>query len=222
MRSRYKKKMKKNFIIITLIIVLLPILLYRSCQHDVKVRPITIKVIDAKSKKPIKNALVYYRLESYLYLGPMFLIIPFPNDRDLIYHTEVLKEYHTDENGIVNIEIGTLRLFKRRHLHIEEIAINLDIDNYKIDFTIDESIEEIRRKDKKINFFDYFNSLDYINVNYFYNPIPNYKGFYIQSTIWPMDPELYGGTKRQKFNILWNGNGLKKKKEYIIVELENY
>jgi len=215
--------MKKNFIIITLIIVLLPILLYRSCQHDVKVRPITIKVIDAKSKKPIKNALVYYRLESYLYLGPMFLIIPFPNDRDLIYHTEVLKEYHTDENGIVNIDIGTLRLFKRRHLHIEEIAINLDIDIDKIKWLNNE--DTIRELKKKINvdvFYKYFNDWDEDNIECLFNPIQENKGFYMQSTIWPMDPELYGGTKRQKFNILWNGNGLKKKKEYIIVELENY
>jgi len=31
-----------------------------------------------------------------------------------------------------------------------------------------------------------------------------------------------GGSKRQKFDILWNGNGLQKKKEVINVELKRW
>ena len=67
---------------------------------------------------------------------------------------------------------------------------------------------------------DYFNIHDYANVEYFNNPNPQFRGFAIYSSNIDLSEYNLGGSTRQKFDVLWNGKGLQKDKEFINVELK--
>lgn len=108
-----------------------------------------------------------------------------------------------------------MNLKKDFELFKENIYINLDINTEAIWH------EEHKTRDKIEN-VHYYVPIYATSKEMFINPNGKFKGFRIQSTTWDITPEDWGGSTRDKFNILWNGKGLLKQREEFVVELERY
>lgn len=196
--------MKKIFFIMILLIIL-----SGSTGKIVSasvVRPIKIKVVDKETLSPISGVIIYYQLETAGFEKILGII---PKIDPIKYRYPIIEEYTTDTDGTIIIPERKIHLKLYEKLYSEEICINLEIKN-----------EFINDNNKKESFFRFFNIHDMLNVEKFYNPIGIYKGFVIYNSKIDLDSTAQGGTKRQKFNILWNGGSFEKKEESFIIELE--
>jgi len=171
--------------------------------------PLTIKVVDSKTKEPLKNIVVYYFLETSRYKKHILLIIPV-TDNGEIRREIVLKKYITNDDGIVVVERGNITLRKDERIE-ERIVVNLDhIDNENDD-----------------NFKTYFHNISgywcYSSKFYLYNK--RYRAKYIvNSEIHGMEHlKDYEDSIKDKIDLLWSKVDFKEtiKNNELIVEL-NY
>jgi hypothetical protein len=196
--------MKKTFLIIIIFIILGGITEKMVCASEV--RSIKIKVVDKETLSPIKGVVIYYQLETAGFEKILGFI---PKIDPVEYRYPLTEEYSTDADGTIIIPERKIHLELYEKLYSEKICLNLEIKN-----------EFIEGNNKKGSFFRFFNIHDFKNVEKFYNPIEFYKGFVIYNFKDDLDSNTQGGTKRQKFNILWNGRSFEKKEESFTIELE--
>jgi len=151
---------------------------------------LTIKVVDSKTKEPLKNIVIYYFLETSRYKKHILFIIPV-TDNGEIRRDIVLKKYFTNDDGIVVVERGNFTVRKDERIE-ERIVVNLDrIDNENDD-----------------NFKTYFHNISgywYYSSNfYLYNK--RYRSKYIvNSEIW--DKEFlkdYEDSIKDKIDLIWS------------------
>lgn len=198
--------------------------LFFTCASSPKmktIRPISIKVVDSETNLPLENVIVYYQLKSYVYIDKILFILPRPETR-VVQKIEVLKQLYTNKDGELLIENISVKLKKNEEIYSEEITINMDIDIDKIKWSVDSTPKEIKERGKAENFFRYLNINDSRNTEYFYNPLEEFRGYFIFSVYGAVNPSNYGGTVRKNFDILWNGESLAKEKDKIIIKLKKH
>jgi hypothetical protein len=173
----------------------------------VKVRSVKVRIIDKSTGSPLEGIPVYYSLRTH---WPRMLLFIFKNPAgNETRENKALEAYVSDAHGEVTIPSRKviLRGWKRERLCDEEIYINIDNPEYG------------NMEDK----IDSLGSVVVYGKQRFANPVPLYRGFYICSTTWEMDPNARGGTKFEITDALWNSNGLNKKEtETFVVELERW
>jgi len=136
--------------------------------------------------------------------------------------------YTTNEAGYVFIPSQNVKIRKHEYLIDNFIYINIDIDVNKIKPSI--NLKQSTLKRKRDHFIDYFNLIDFQNVECFYNPLKKYRGIVIIDSFYDISLKEMGGTYRQKFDIIYDISKSQKNlrsykiqlKEYNIRELENY
>ncbi len=203
-------KLKYIFLIIIILIVCDRTVFAFGTEAFI-VRSVTVKVIDKITGKPLEGVPVYYVLKSY-WDNRVFFILPNPEGT----HTRsylAMEEYVTDAKGEVIIKGRQVKLHKCKGEELEEEQIFINLEN-RMPLPGDEP------KEHKYILLE--SSVIYGKRDH-YNPIVNYKGFFICSTTWAMDPKDYGGNKGEIANALWNGKGLlKKEPETFLIELERW
>jgi hypothetical protein len=168
------------------------------------IRTVEIRVTDKATGSAIRNAVVYYRLST---AGVQKILGIFPKLDPIEYRDAIIEEYITDDNGMLNIPERNVPLKLYEKLYAEIIYINLDIRD-----------EFVENNNKKESFFNFFNIHDACNVEKFYNPIDEYKGFVVFSSKTKREVEQIG--IRKKFNVLWTVNDLGEEKATFIIDLE--
>lgn len=190
-------KLKKvAFISIFLFIVSLVIISFFSY-----IRGIEILVIDEKTKQPLHNINAIYSIElAGLDISKMGY-----------YYRKVSTSKFKVINGVLIINPKIILKLPWEKPGVELIYLNIDLRN--------------STPEKKLfDFVKYFNIHDFEkeNVEKFFNPNVNYRGFIVCSTSWALDESKQGGTKRKYFDILWNSEGLVKDSQRITVALKRH
>ncbi len=180
-----------------------------SSMKNVGIRPLSIKVLDSKTKKPMKGVVVYYMLKTINVNDRIFIVFRNPE----LKYKDIIKEikiFYTDKNGIITVDNVRINMSKK-DLYLEEmIFINVDIK------LKDSNVPDII---KAIKFWKAGRYL--IDYHTFFNPLNNNIGKCIfTSSTWYLNPEMYGGTMRAKYDIIYNSKGLQKEKEYFVIYLE--
>ena len=190
---------------VTIIFIAVFFMLPNLCISSESVRPIQIQVVDSKTKAPVTNVLVYYAIRTlYSEKAPTGN----PEVDSFHYRYKSVEKYQTDSNGFVFFPQKSIQLDLYEYLQSEQIFINLDIkDKY------------VGKEQRIKSFLKYFSVHDVCNVEKIFNPSDQYKGFVIYSTKRTLDSNKIGGSDRQKFNIIWNGEGLNRQNESIVVKL---
>jgi|GEM_PF-1297921 len=169
---------------------------------------LTIKVVDSKTKEPLKNIAIYYFLESLRYKKHILFIIPV-TDNGEIRRDIVLKKYFTNNDGIVVIERGNFTVKKDERLE-EHVFLNLDHINNEHNDNI------------QIFFSDISGYWYYSSKFYLYNK--RYRAKYIvNSEIHGMEHlRDYEDSLKDKIDLIWSKVDFKEiiKNNELIVELD--
>ncbi len=178
-------------------------------KKEITVRPVSIKVIDSKTKKPLEGIGVIYTLRSFVRKNKILFILPNPLPRD-IEKFEVIENYVTDSNGELRIKKRKLKLKKKEWLYAETIFVNLDFPEKATKRYGIKNIEE------KISFMVAF--IDGLDEDY-RNPIKTYSGCVIFNYSWELDNRI------QEWPVgytIWNGKTFQKEKEEFVIELKRH
>jgi hypothetical protein len=212
-------KIKTGWIsIFRYIIVSILIFDFACVDEYLYIRPIKLKIIDSKKRKPISGIKIYYSLEAE---KPKKEFYFFQNpeggaDRRFIYSNI----FYSDNNGEVVINLEKSKFVKDYFTLKEEIYVNLEI--------IDRLPPYYKDKGGNMNNFLYYVNSYVINKILFFNPKREYRGFYIFNTDFSINPKDWGNPKSEdyhrwdKFDAMYNGKSLLKERESIIVELKRY
>jgi len=87
------------------------------------IRPLRLTVVDAATKVPLSNVIVYYQLEG----ARMGHFLGFPVFDPILYRDIVCAKYLTSTNGCVDIEKRPVRLRLYEKVLWEIIYVNLDV-----------------------------------------------------------------------------------------------
>ncbi len=170
---------------------------------------LTIKVVDSKTKEPLKNIVVYYFLESIRYKKHILFIIPV-TDNGEIRREIVLKKCFTNDDGIVVIERGNFTVKKDERIE-EHVFVNLD-------HTDNENNDNFKTYYSDISGYWYYSSK-------FYLCNKRYRAKYIgNSEIHGMDTlKDYEDSIKDKIDLIWSKVDFKEiiNNKELIVEL-NY
>ena len=170
---------------------------------------LTIKVVDSKTKEPLKNIVVYYFLESIRYKKHILFIIPV-TDNGEIRREIVLKKCFTNDDGIVVIERGNFTVKKDERIE-EHVFVNLD-------HTDNENNDNFKTYYSDISGYWYYSSK-------FYLCNKRYRAKYIgNSEIHGMETlKDYEDSIKDKIDLIWSKVDFKEiiNNKEIIVEL-NY
>lgn len=198
---------KKIFILI--LFIFLGLCIYTNLPKKIQIRPIKIKIIDKTDNKPLRNIIVYYAVEIHEYESNVALVFPNFNPQLKNEKLKILKQINSNNDGIVEINEKNIWIGNSEIINKEIVFINIDVKN-----------DNIKEQDKKISMFekDFSFDDDYIGKNFF-NPNKAYRGCVINSWEWNFNPEEWGGSKREKYDIIWNSHSLQKESEYIVVKL---
>jgi len=209
--------MKKIFFIIIFSIVLGGMVV--EMVPAAEVRPIKVKVVDKETSAPVNGVVIYYALETVKVEKILGFI---PALGGSIFRYRIIESYTTDSDGTIIIPKRKINLELYEQLSSEEICVNLDIKDKFIRYKEYPEEKDIFQQgnSKEKSFIRLFNIHDIENVEKFYNPIEIYRGFVIYNGYTDVDANKMGGTKRQKFDVLWNSRSFKKKSESFVVELE--
>lgn len=175
-----------------------------------EVRPITIRVVDAETKKPLKDILVYYYVETQRVRDNSPVCFPFVDN--MSPYIRIKESFRTNENGVVQIRNMRYENDWFEVLYNESIGINLDLlDRYKKEG--ESNVAAFRR---------YFNIISDYTADKIFNPNAVYKGFVIYSNKAEFDDFRPRITTQKKFRVLWNTKGLLNEQEEFTVELERW
>ena len=170
---------------------------------------LTIKVVDSKTKEPLKNIVVYYFLESIRYKKHILFIIPV-TDNGEIRREIVLKKCFTNDDDIVVIERGNFTVKKDERIE-EHVFVNLD-------HTDNENNDNFKTYYSDISGYWYYSSK-------FYLCNKRYRAKYIgNSEIHGMETlKDYEDSIKDKIDLIWSKVDFKEiiNNKEIIVEL-NY
>lgn len=183
-------------------------------KKKVEVRPITVKVVDEKTGKPIVGLPVYRIVQ--VYYGDykrLFGVIPTPEGK--IVDRVVLKQNaSTNEEGIITFEKEEVVVKKKEDLYKERIIINIQ--------PTEEHLQEIL-KEEEIDVYDVLNEMFFYPggdiQKYLTNPDYRYKGIYMLSMSYLIDKEDINIVNYEKFDWVQISYGLKKEKEEITIKL---
>lgn len=166
------------------------------------VRPMEVLVVDALTKQPVTNALVYYVLMSGRWRHKFGIPIIDPVE----YSDLVCETYYTDENGCVRIAPRKVNLRLYEKACDEYVYINLDVEHKTHD-----------RAGGKTNYI--FNAR--INDPLF-NPNDEFYGAIIRSTKEALKPDWFSGvvTNGTKYECVLIQKGLVKESDKVVVTLD--
>lgn len=145
--------------------------------HPIKVRPVTIKVVDSVTKLPIGNIPVYYMISSYRDKMFVLFVIPRP-DPEIVTEYNLARKYYTNRNGEVIIPENRILIGLNKRIYNEEIYINMYVKEFlrKDDNDIEKKYG-IKNDMFQLSLFG--PSLD---PDYLINPIEEYNGGIIINT----------------------------------------
>jgi len=167
----------------------------------VRVRPLSLRVVDEQTGKPIPNVPIYYQLET---VGQERFFLCFWKIDPLTYRTVEREAYTTDQEGCVTIESRFVSLRGREELLEERLSINIDLKRNKTG-----------KCDPGLFFsFRYGESLR--------NPLENYIGVFLCAKAGSVENENRGINRRQDFfsESMCIPNSLKKDSERIEIKLK--
>ena len=180
-----------------------------------QVRPVKIRIIDAVSKKPLKGVTVYYVLTKIYMKKKIFLFFNHPDPPMTRNNISKLK-LTTDGKGEVSLPVQLVKIKSNEFLNEENIYINLDIDITNLDPELYENMTNVEILDFNMRLYGTSTNKDIYRIN------SRYRGYYIKSTKHEINPDDYGGSKRDKFDILWNGKGLLGTQVEFVIELQRH
>ncbi len=180
-------------------------------SESISTQPLTIIVIDPKTKKPLSNIIVYYMLETYRYKKTYFWLIPV-FDNGEVRRKVILKQYFTDSNGVISIKRGDFNIRNDEMLE-EHIVVNLD---HK---------DKIKKNHIEIFFQDIAGYCVY-KTN-FYNKNAKYRSAYIVYSEMRHENSMsdYKDSLKDKIDLDWFKVNLREKlvnDEEIVVKLKHY
>lgn len=194
------------------------------------VRPITVKVIDAKTKEPLKGVSVYYALQTIVFQKYIFLIIP-NLEPDIGPKTAHKEHKYTDEKGEAVFFVEDFRLPNNERLEKEFMFINLDVDmkssralSWKE--TLESSLSSGRvRKEGPVDNIDVMEKMVWedqaVRNQNLVLPNPKYRGIYLISHLYRPSEGFRDWTKAgDKFNVRHNFSSLGKGADSVVIELE--
>ena len=166
------------------------------------IRPMEILVVDALTKQPITNTLVYYVVISGRWRHIFGLPIPDPVE----YYDLVQEKYYTDENGCVRIAPRNIKLRLYEEVCDEYIYVNLDVARTTLD-----------KSERNTDAF--FNA--HVN-DPLVNPNDKFYGAIIRSTKEELKPDWYTGvvTNGTEYKCVLIQKGLTKKSDKVVVSLD--
>lgn len=197
------------------------------------VRPITLKVIDARTKEPLNGISVYYAIQTIVFQKYIFLIIP--NLEPDIGPKIAYKEHkYTNERGEVAFQVNDFSLPKNERLDKELIFINLSVD-----------MAQPRAQDIQSNLQYYYSTgrvrrsgpVDLVDVmdqivftedmagrnKYLILPNPKYRAIQLISLESAPHEGFQDWTRPgDKFNVRYNFSSLGKDSDSVVIELERY
>jgi hypothetical protein len=161
------------------------------------VRPIKLQVLDGTTGEPVKDAIVYYRVQTTRIKN--FLGIPLI---DPVYYRNVVQErYYTDSEGYVNFPSRNVYLKLYESVGREYIYVNLEL---------------IKKTEKMEDFFK-------ATIEKNYNPIGYLKGVIIYSSKYDLHPTNYRPTvEADIFERVLNEKSLLKNSDELIIRLRRH
>jgi len=196
----------------SLIVLILGIAAISLCSCTcVRVRPVTLKVVDRETKAPLPNIPVYYGIESVRKEPKILFIIP--NPYPISYKIEKGEKAFTDTTGRVSFGPTDLLLRNTQRINQELIYVNLDLN------------ERTKKSYFKVNLHDSRNVLEILNSFgtgfsrlFLTNPAAGYRGAFVVSTEDGQE-QKESPEKGDAADIIRNTGGLSEKEQLLTIEL---
>lgn len=177
----------------------------------VRVRPVTLLVVDRETKAPLANIPVYYGIESVREEPEILFIIP--NPYPVSYKIEKGEKAFTDTSGRVSFGPSDFLLRKTQRINGELIYINIDLN------------EKTRRSRFKVNLHDSRNVVEtFLSFGtgfsrlFLTNPVAGYRGVFVFGTE-DTQEQNKGPDKGEVADIISNTGGLSEKEQFLTIEL---
>lgn len=189
-------------------------------MKKIDIRPITVRIVDEGTNKPIENIQVYYAVDAYMQKKKRVWIF-FPNLETRGRSRFLVKEREfSNRDGEVYFHATNQSLDENEIVEHEFIYINIDIDMNHPDVKLISSI-----KGATLSNLDILKD-ELLTYNpgkkFFLNSNPSYKGFYVMSTYRNQGPDDCGSPQWDIFDYNCIGEGLKKNREEITVKLPKF
>lgn len=171
------------------------------------IRPLEIHVVDATTKQPLSNIVVYYKLET---LG-MPHVFGIPLIDPVRFRDVRMERFVTDKNGMVNIPKYRLWLGLYEGSYSEEFTVNLDIEQGDATHS---------QQDTNKIFFDNVSDLIVSSqLRHLYRSNEQYKGSVLHSGFSSFD-ELLRKELKESCIVEVKHSKRQKEKQFITFELE--
>lgn len=216
------------------LVIILLLLALPSCasarRKSLDVRPITLKVVDARTGQPLPGISVHYALETVVFQKYILLFIP-NIEPDIGRKIAYKAHQRTDANGEVTFHVQGFELPGNERLEDEYMFINLDVDMaHPRARRRQESIADYYRKTRvkrsgPVDNIDIMYGLRLENsaarIEVFRNPDPEHKGVILISVASDPNEGRYDWTvEKDKFRVRWNFASLRKEADAVVVQLE--
>lgn len=182
------------------------LLVVAGCSYsaDVRVRPLSLTVVDAETGKPVPHVPVYYEL---LTAGPKRFLLFLHRIDPVIYRAVVRKAYITDEKGEVMIDGNVAPLRRYEEIFREAIYIN---------------IESEENPKERYDATSFFSSASIGRL--LYNPNKNYIGVLLRTAARTFDSGEKRGINFERKDIVLESilidNSLAKESDAIEIQLK--
>ncbi len=170
-------------------------------------RPLGLRVVDADTGRPLPGIRVHRMVETERY--------SFPN-LEPSGHRFVLSTFETDADGSARMARIELSLSRHEYLTYENVYVNLDVDPAWRWYREPDVTPEQRLR---IAVQDAFVEREEQSV---VTPAAAYRGAVIHSVERDVDPGWVKAAARPRYDVLWNGSGLTRPEETIVVRLRRH
>jgi hypothetical protein len=179
------------------ILILVAVGLTNFSMYKEEVRPIKLQILDEVTGEPVRNTIVYYRVQT----ARIKNILGLPLIDPVYYRNVVEERYYTDEQGCLNLPRRKVYLKLYEHVGREHIYVNLEL---------------IKKTEKMEDFFK-------ATIEKNYNPIGYLKGVIIYSSKYDIHPTDYRPTvEADIFERVLNEKSLLKNSDELIIRLRRH
>jgi hypothetical protein len=177
------------------ILILVAVGLTNFSMYKEEVRPIKLQIIDEVTGEPVRNAIVYYRVQT----ARIKNILGLPLIDPVYYRNVVEERYYTDEQGCLNLPRRKVYLKLYEHVGREHIYVNLDL---------------VKKTNRIEDFF-----VEPVPKGAMCNSIKHFKGAKILSSKVELNLEV---SDVGIFEFIPNDNSLLKKSDELIIRLRRH
>lgn len=205
-----------------------------AAQSPMPIRPVTIKVVDMETKKPLEGVPVFYALETMVIQKYVFFVIP-NIEPEVGSKLGYKRRATTNKNGEVMFHVDDFKIPQNERFVGEMFFINIDADMTSRMANISRrSLEDYystgkTKRDGEVDNIDLVR--DYILMKsrderdeVLFKPEPNYGGAVVISMSYPQSRQE--GTDNDRYDseenlsLIWGGDTLDMSEDLIVVSLQ--